>query len=137
MNNPAEQIIAANKANMEAFEGAAKKAFAGAEKLVELNMAASKAALSESFSYAKAAMSAKTPQEFMTLQTGLFQPLAEKSTAYFQHVQSIATEGSADITKQIEANMADAQKAFGASWTSWSRAHRPVPKPPWPLSRAP
>ena len=115
MNNPAEQIMAANKANMEAFEAAFKKAFAGAEKLVELNMAASKAVMSESFSHAKASMSVKTPQEFMTLQTGFVQPLAEKSTAYFQHVQSIATEGSADMTKQIEAKMAEAQKAFGAS----------------------
>lgn len=115
MNNPAEQIIAANKANLEALEGSAKKAYAGVEKLTELNMAASKAALGESFSYAQAVMSVKTPQEFMTLQTGFFQPLAEKSAAYFQHVQSIATEGSADFVKQIEAGMADAQKAIGAS----------------------
>jgi len=115
MNNPAEQIIAANKASMDAFEGAAKKAYAGVEKLVELNMAASKAAFGESFNHAKAVMSVKTPQEFMTLQTAFFQPLAEKSTAYFQHVQSIATEGSADFTKQFEATVADAQKAIGAS----------------------
>lgn len=115
MNNPAEQIIAANKANLDAFEGSAKKAYVGVEKLVELNMAASKAALGESFGYAQAVLSVKTPQEFMTLQTGFFQPLAEKSTAYFQHVQSIATEGSADFVKQLEAGMADAQKAFGAS----------------------
>lgn len=115
MNNPAEQIIAANKANLEALEGAAKKAFAGAEKLVDLNMTASKAALGESLSHAKAVMSVKTPQEFMSLQTAFFQPLAEKSVAYFQHVQAIATEGSADFTKQMEANMAEAQKAFTAS----------------------
>jgi hypothetical protein len=51
----------------------------------------------------------------MTLEAAFFQPLAEKSTAYFQHVQAIATEGSADFTKQFEANMADAQKAIGAS----------------------
>jgi phasin family protein len=115
MNNPAEQFAAANKANLEAFEGATKKAYAGVEKLVDLNMAASKAALGESFSYAQAVLSVKTPQEFMTLQTGFFQPLAEKSAAYFQHVQSIATEGSAEFVKQFEANMADAQKAIGAS----------------------
>lgn len=115
MNNPAEQFAAANKANLEAFEGAFTKAFAGAEKLVELNVAASKAALGESFSYAQSVLSAKTPQEFMTVQTGFFQPLAEKSAAYFQHVQSIATEGGADFTKQFEASVADAQKAFGAS----------------------
>jgi len=115
MNNPAEQIMAANKANMEAFEAAFKKAFTGAEKLVELNMATSKAAMSESFSNTKAAMAVKTPQEFMSLQTEMLKPLAEKSTAYFQSVQSIATEGSADVTKQIEAKMAEAQKTFAAS----------------------
>jgi phasin family protein len=115
MNNAAEQIIAANKANLEALEGAASKAFSGVEKLVELNLAASKAALGESFVYAQAVMSAKTPQEFLTIQTGLFQPMAEKSAAYFQHVQSIATEGNAEFVKQIEANLADAQKAMGAS----------------------
>lgn len=115
MSNPAEQFAAANKANLEALEGATKKAFAGVEKLVELNLAASKAALGESFGYAQAVLSVKTPQEFMTVQSGFFQPLAEKSAAYFQHVQSIATEGSADFTKQLEANLAEAQKAFGAS----------------------
>jgi phasin family protein len=114
MNNAAEQIIAANKANLEAFEGAATKAFAGVEKLVELNLAASKAALGESFGYAQAVLAVKTPQEFMTVQTGFFQPLAEKSAAYFQHVQSIATEGSAEFVKQFEANLAEAQKAVGA-----------------------
>lgn len=115
MSTPAEQIIAANKANLEALEGATTKAFAGVEKLVELNLAASKAALGESFSYAQAVLSAKTPQEFLTVQTGFFQPLAEKSAAYFQHVQTIATEGSADFTKQIEAKLAEAQKAIGTS----------------------
>ncbi len=115
MNNPAEQMIATNKANLEALEGVAKKAYTGVEKLVELNMAASKAALGESFGFAQAMMSAKSPQEFMSVQTAFFQPMAEKSAAYFQHVQSIATEGSADFTQQIEAQMADAQKALGAS----------------------
>jgi len=115
MNNPAEQMIATNKANLEAFEGVAKKAYTGVEKLVELNMAASKAALGESFSFAQAVMSVKSPQEFMSVQTAFFQPMAEKSAAYFQHVQSIATEGGADFTQQIEAQMADAQKALGAS----------------------
>jgi len=115
MNNPAEQFAAAQQANLAAFEGAVYKAFAGVEKLVELNMTASKVALGESLSHAKAVLAVKSPQEFMSLQTAFFQPMAEKSAAYFQHVQSIASEGSADITKQIEANMAEAQKAFGAS----------------------
>jgi len=115
MNNPAEQIVAAGQANLQALEGAVTQAFTGVEKLVDLNMAASKAAMGESLSHAKAVLSAKTPQEFMSLQTAFFQPMAEKSAAYFQHVQSIATEGSAEFTQQLEAKMVEAQKAFGAS----------------------
>ncbi|HMN93209.1 MAG TPA: phasin family protein [Hydrogenophaga sp.] len=115
MNNAAEQIFAANKANLDALEVATTKAFAGVEKLVELNLAASKAALGESFGFAQAVMAAKSPQELLTVQTGFFQPMAEKSAAYFQHVQSIATEGNAEFVKQMEATLAGAQKAMGAS----------------------
>lgn len=115
MSNPAEQILAAQQANLQAFESAIGKAIASVEKLVELNMAASKAAVGESFSHAKAVLTVKSPQEFMSLQAAYFQPMAEKSAAYFQHVQNIATEGGADLTQQFEAGVADAQKAFGAS----------------------
>jgi len=115
MKNPAEQMMTTNKANIEALEGAVNQAYAGMEKLVELNMAATKAAMGESFSHLQAVMLAKTPQELMALQTGYMQPLGAKSMAYFQHVQSIATEGQGDFTAQFESKIADAQKAFADS----------------------
>jgi hypothetical protein len=40
----AEQLIAAQKANLETLFGLTEKAFAGVEKMVELNKAAAKAA---------------------------------------------------------------------------------------------
>ena len=40
-----EQIVASHKANVETLFGLTAKAFEGVEKLVELNMAAAKAAL--------------------------------------------------------------------------------------------
>jgi phasin family protein len=113
MNNPAEQFSAASKANIEAFQGSVNQAYAGVEKLVELNMAATKAALGESFGHLQAVLGAKTPQELMTVQAGYFKPMAQKSAAYLQHVQNIATESNADFTQQVEAKMAEAQKAFG------------------------
>ena len=115
MKNPAEQMIATNQANVQALEGAVNQAYTGMEKLVELNLAATKAALGESFGHLKAVMSAKDPQELMALQTSFLQPLGAKSMAYFQHVQSIATEGQAGFTAQFDAQIAEAQKAFGAS----------------------
>ncbi len=121
MKNPAEQMMTTNKANVEALQGAANQAYAGMEKLVELNMAATKAAMGETFSHLQAVLSAKTPQEMMALQTSYIQPLGAKSMAYFQHVQSIATEGQGDFTAQFESKMAEAQKAFGDSIEQMSK----------------
>ena len=46
-----EQIAAAHKANLETLFGLTNKAFEGVEKIVELNMAATRAALSEAASH--------------------------------------------------------------------------------------
>ena len=112
MTYTTEQFTATNKANVEALEGLATQAFTGFEKLVELNMAASKAALVESFSHAQAVLDAKDAQQLLALQSGVFQPLAEKSAAYSRHVYTIATDSSAEFTKAFETKLAEAQKAF-------------------------
>lgn len=112
MNNFAEQFIITNKTNLQALQGFTTQAFAGMEKLVELNLAASKAALGETFSHAQAAMGAKDPQEFLALQAGMFKPLADKTAAYAQHVQAIVTGSGAELSKAVEAKTVEAQKAF-------------------------
>jgi len=43
----AEQIVAAQKSNLETLFGLTQKAFEGVEKLVELNIQATKAAMAE------------------------------------------------------------------------------------------
>ncbi|MDO8769714.1 MAG: phasin family protein [Burkholderiaceae bacterium] len=106
----AEQIIASNKATMETLFGLTTKAFEGVEKMVELNVTAAKAALAESAEHAKAAMSVKDAQEFMALQAGLIQPLAEKTAAYSRHLYDIASGAGAEFTKNVEVQTAEAQK---------------------------
>ena len=59
----AEQVIAANKANVETLFGLTNKAFEGVEKLVELNLQTAKTTLTEVAETAQAAMSVKDPQE--------------------------------------------------------------------------
>ena len=112
MNNIAEQFVTTSKTNLQALQGFTTQAFAGMEKLIELNMAASKAALGETFSHAQAAMGAKDPQEFLALQAGMFKPMADKTAAYAQHVQAIVTGSGAEFTKALEAKTAEAQKTF-------------------------
>jgi phasin family protein len=105
-----EQVMASHKANIETLLGLTSKAFEGVEKIVELNLSASKAALAESGDHAKALLSVKDAQELMALQSGLLQPLAEKTAAYSRH--DIASGASAEFTKSVEEQAADAQKAF-------------------------
>ena len=108
----AEQLLAAQKANVEILFGLTTKAFEGVEKLVELNVTASKAALTEAAGTSQALLSVKDAQELLTLQASLFQPLAEKTAAYSRHLYDIAQGTSAEFTKAFEVKAAEAQQAF-------------------------
>jgi len=107
-----DQITATNKANFEAACGLSTKTFAGFEKLVELNLAAAKALMTESFSNVQTLLAAKDVQQVLALQTGLAAPAAEKAAAYGRHVYGIAVETSAEFTKALEGKAAEGQKAF-------------------------
>lgn len=107
-----EQVLASHKANVETLFGLTTKAFEGVEKIVELNLTASKAALSEANAHTQSLLSVKDAQELLALQSGLFQPLAEKTAAYSRHLYDIATATSAEFSKAAEVQAADAQKKF-------------------------
>ena len=107
-----EQVLASQKANVETLMGLTTKAFEGIEKIVELNLTASKAALAESAEHAKAVLSAKDAQELLALQSSIFQPLAEKTAAYSRHLYDIATSSTTELGKTFEEQAADAQKKF-------------------------
>ncbi len=107
-----EQVVASHKANMETLFGLTNKAFEGVEKIVELNLTASKAALAEAGDHAKAVLSVKDAQELVALQTSYFQPLAEKTAAYSRHLYDIASSSTAEFTKSVEGQAAAAQQKF-------------------------
>ena len=108
----ADQLISAQKANFETLFGLTTKAFEGVEKIVELNVTASKAALTEAAGTAQALLSVKDAQELLALQASLYQPLAEKTAAYGRHLYDIAQGTGAEFTKAFEAKTAEAQQAF-------------------------
>ena len=114
MNLTPEQVIAANKANLETLVGLTNKAFSGVEQLIELNLAAAKSTLADSQKQASAALSVKDAQELLALQASLFQPLAEKAVAYNRHLYEIATGTGSHFTGSLEDKVAEAQKAFHA-----------------------
>ena len=112
MSLTAEQIVASQKAALETLFGLTNKAFEGVEKLVELNITASRAALSEAAAHTQAVLSVKDAQELLALQASVLQPLAEKTAAYSRHLYDIASGTGAEFNKAVEAKTAETQKAF-------------------------
>jgi phasin family protein len=93
-----QQLIAAQQANMDAFFGITNKAFAGFEKLVALNLQATKAALAESQEIVSKVISAGNPGALLALQASISQPAAEKMVAYGRSVHEIVSEVQSEIS---------------------------------------
>ena len=105
-----EQVMASQKASIETLLGMTSKAFEGVEKIVELNMSVTKVVMTESAEHAKAMLNVKDAQELIALQSGLLQPMAEKSAAYSRHLYDITNGTTTEFTKALEGQAADAQK---------------------------
>ena len=110
MNFNNDQLIATQKSNVEALSGLSEKAFASFEKLIELNMAASKALMGESIGHLQALTEVKDAQGLMTLQSSMAKPMAEKAASYSRHLYDIVSGSSADFTKVFESASAESQK---------------------------
>ena len=100
-----EQIAAANKANLETLLNLTNKAFEGVEKLVELNMAVAKTAMTENVQNAKQALSVRDAQQLMAMQAGMVQRLAEKIMSYSRHLYNIANETQTTFTSVAESQL--------------------------------
>ena len=108
----AEQLLAAQKANLATLFDLGQKAFEGVEKMMELNLQVAKTSFEEASDHAKAVLAVKDAQELLALQASLLQPAAEKAAAYSRHLYDIASGASAEFAKNLEAQTADAQKKF-------------------------
>lgn len=103
--NP-EQFVATHQENLQALQGLTTQAYSGFEKLIELNMAASKAALGESFHHVQTVLQVKDQQQWMALESSFLQSLAEKSVTYNQHVYALVAGIGAEFTKALEGQLA-------------------------------
>ena len=110
MNHANDQFAAFQKNSLDVFAGLSQKTFSGFEKLVELNMAAAKAVVGESMSNLQALAGAKDAQAAMAVQSGMIQPLIDKSTSYSRHLYDIASETGSEFTKAFESTTAESQK---------------------------
>lgn len=91
-----------------------EKAFAHIQKVTELNLAAAKQAFVENTESAQQLLSAKGPQEFLTLATANAKPAAEKAMAYGRHLADIASAAQAEFSAGAESVMADSRRKVSA-----------------------
>ncbi|WP_398314006.1 TIGR01841 family phasin [Zoogloea sp.] len=115
MTTTPEQIVAANKANVETLLTLANTAFASAERIAALNLNTARAVLEDSVASTKALLGAKDVQELLALQTSLAQPLVEKAVAYSRSIYEIASQTQEEVSKLVEAQVAEANKTFAAA----------------------
>lgn len=113
-----DQITEAQKNALESTYAIGQQLFARGEKLLELNIATTKHALSVAAGHAHETLSAKDPQGFVSLQVAAVQPVGEKVVAYGKEAFAITQAAAADLSKAYEATAAGAQERT----TEWFEA---------------
>lgn len=104
------QVIDFQKSQIDALQAFGSTVFEAAEKFSQLNVAASRALFQGSADAAQSVLSAKDPQEATAIVGTLAQPGTEKMISYSRNVYSIASNASAELSKIIEAQMAEGKR---------------------------
>jgi phasin family protein len=115
MFNVPEQLLAANKSYLETAVGITAATLQGAERFIDLQLAAAKTSLAENTSNAKALFAAKDAQEVIALQSVIAEPVFEKTLGFSRSLYEVASQTQAEITKLFEARVAEFNKTVVAA----------------------
>ena len=105
-----EQLVALNKANLEAAVRFAGIALEGAERMLELQLKTAKSAFADGVQQAKALAEVKDMQELAQLRNNLAQPALDKATSYVKSVYDVASATQAEINKLLEEQVSEFNK---------------------------
>jgi phasin family protein len=105
-----EQVVATNKAGVEALINLAHSQFAAFERLSALTFNATKAAFEDSVAHTKALMNAKDVQEVVNLNAAAAQPSIEKAIAYSRSVYDVASKSQGELTRLVESQASEFNK---------------------------
>ena len=106
-----EQVVATNKAGVEALIGLAHSQFAAFERVSALTFNATKSVFEDSVAHTKALMGAKDVQELVNLNTAATQPSIEKVIAYSRSVYDVTTQTQGELTKLVESQASEFNKS--------------------------
>ena len=105
-----EQLVAFNKANLEAALRFAGVALDGTERLIELQLKTARSALTDSIQNARALTSVRDFDQLAALKDTVVQPSFEKVTAYAKEVYDVANATQADLSKLVEEQVSEFNK---------------------------
>ena len=105
-----EQLIALNKASLEAAMRFAGVALEGAERLIDLQLKTAKSALADGLHNTRALTQVRDFDQFAALKDTVVQPSFEKATAYAKEVYDVATATQADLSRLVEEQVSEFNK---------------------------
>ena len=105
-----EQLVAWNKANLEAAVRFSGIALEGAERMLEVQLKAAKSVFADGVQQAKALAETKDLQEFAQIKNTLAQPTLEKATSYVKSVYDVAAATQSEISKLFEEQVSEFNK---------------------------
>lgn len=110
MSNLPPQVMASQKAAFDTIFALQNTAFAGFEKLVDLNLRVVRASIDEAVQKTQEAIALEDPQQAVAFASALTQPNAEKVLAYGKHVYDIVSGVQSEFAKLAEAQVAQGQR---------------------------
>lgn len=117
-----EEVGAQTKNNVEQALKFAETTADAAEELFDLNLKTAKAAGADALKQLKALAGARDVQELASLQTSFAQSNAEKLFGYGRAVYGWGAEAQAEITKLVDAHIAEVNKSFAAALDKAARS---------------
>ena len=110
-----EQLIALNKANVEAVLRLAGVALSGAERMMELQLRTAKAALSDSMQSARVLAGVRDFESLAAIKDNVVQPSLDKATAYAKEVYDVASTTQSDLSRVMEEQVGEFNRQFIAT----------------------
>ncbi|HUO43309.1 MAG TPA: phasin family protein [Burkholderiales bacterium] len=105
-----EQLITLGKANFEIAVRCASIALEGAERLLQLQITATKEAFADGVRQTKTVAEIKDLQELARLKESLTQPAVEKAASYAKNVYDVVTGTQSELGGVLEEQIADLNK---------------------------
>lgn len=109
-----EKLSSAHKAAVDSALNTARTLFDSSERLAALNLNTARALLEDSSANVRLILSAKNPEELLSLQTGLVKPMAEKVLAYYRNCYEIFAQSIEDAVKPFEIQFAEINKVLAS-----------------------